>query len=385
MSYSRRQFLQRGVGAALLGASPTLFAQSIAKSAENQLYDGWFSAQGSEANTYGYAADLLVDRQGQQQVKRAVGLSGFRGHGAAQHPTKPHTVLMFGRRPSTESIEVNLLTGEVNQRFSAAPARHFFGHGAFSADGKTLFTTEADLKRNVGVIGIRDAETYQWLGEYETYGVGPHQMMLMPDAKQLVVANGGILTRPESGRKKLNLNEMRSSLAYVDIESGELNSEWLLAEKKSSIRHIDVAADGTVALAMQLQRQACGHEDLVPLTAIHKPDREIMLLKKPEMVIEQMSDYVGSVAIHASSRTAGFTSPRGDVVGFWDIDSGEYKGYHGLRDVCGIAASEHKSAFVVTNSYGMVHTLDAQSLQEQVTKRKHYPSMAWDNHMISLS
>lgn len=385
MSLTRRQCLQQGVGAALLVSSPSLFAQKFVTQPELELFDGWFSAQGSVPESYGYGADLLLNRSGQKQVKRAVGLSGFRGHGAAQHPVLSQRVLMFGRRPSTESIEVDLNTGEVTKRFSAQPNRHFFGHGAFSEDGKTLFTVEADLKRNVGVIGIRDAETYQWLGEYDSYGVGPHQMMLMPDGKQLVVANGGILTRPESGRKKLNLETMRSSLAYIDIASGQLNSKWLVPESKASIRHLDVAPDGTVALAMQVQREACQHEKLVALTAVHKPDREIQLFEHPEVVVEQMADYVGSVAIHPHSRIAGFTSPRGDVVGFWNIDSGEFSGYHAMRDVCGIAASKHKSSFVVTNSYGMVHSLDATSIEEHVEQRKHYPSMAWDNHMIALS
>lgn len=387
----RRQFLQQVLGQALggtlLAASPSLFAQAYSKQSEQILIEGWFSAQGAQTQSYGFAANVDWQQQGKQQTKHITGLSGFRGHGGAQHPNteqKPHSVLMFGRRPSNESIEVDLLTGDVTARFTARPDRHFYGHGAFSADGKTLFTVEAGISNGVGVIGIRDAETYQWLGEYSSYGVGPHQLMLMPNGRELVVANGGILTRPESGREKLNLSTMRSTLAYIDIETGKLNSEWQVPEPKASIRHLDVAEDGTVAIAMQVQRGVCGHENIVALTAVHKPGQPIKLLDQPEMVIEQMDDYVGSVAIHGDSRVAGFTSPRGDVVGFWNIDSGEYKGYHALRDVCGIAVSKQDSAFIVTNSYGMVHTIDAHSLQERVALRKHYPGMAWDNHMLTL-
>lgn len=383
----RRQFLQQLLGGTLLATSPSLFAQTLSKQADLKLLEGWFSAQGSQADSYGFAANVDLQVDGAKQSKHIAGLSGFRGHGGAQHPNivqKPHSVLMFGRRPSNESIEVDLFTGEVMARFRAQPNRHFFGHGAFSADGKTLFTVEADVIKGVGVIGIRDADSYQWLGEYSSYGVGPHQMMLMPNGRELVVANGGILTRPESGREKLNLATMRSTLTYIDVETGKMASEWQVPEPKASIRHLDVIEDGTVAIAMQVQRDACGHETLVPLTAIHKPGQAIQLLDQPDILIEQMADYVGSVAIHAESRTAGFTSPRGDVVGFWDIDSGDFKGYHGLRDVCGIAVSKQDSAFIITNSYGMVQTIDANSLQERVALRRHYPDMAWDNHMVTL-
>jgi len=402
MNINRRSFIRQSVASAILAASPNLFAQTLAgknnatintgsepsftnQPGSEQMLEGWFSPQGSKQETYGFAADLTLANNKEVRHRRSKGLSGFRGHGGAQHPLKANTVLMFGRRPSNETVEVNLLTGEVSARFKSQKNRHFFGHGAFSEDGKTLFTTEADLERNVGVIGIRDALTYEWLGEYESYGVGPHQMMLMPNGKELVVANGGILTRPETGRDKLNLDTMDSSLAYVDVETGKLNSIWRVPESKASIRHLDVADDGTVAIAMQQQRSACEHDGLVALTAIHKSGQPIQLLQEPEMVIEQMNDYVGSVAIHNETRTAGFTSPRGDIVGFWNIDSGDFIGYHAMRDVCGIAVSNKDSAFVVTNSYGMVQAVDAQTITELKQKRKHYPSMAWDNHMISLS
>lgn len=389
--YSRRNLVKgslAGLSGLLLGASPSLFAKTIAQNSvqtstnqNNTLteqYEGWFSAQGAKQNSYGFAYDL----QGQNRPK--AGLSGFRGHGGAQHPTKAHTVLLFGRRPNNQSIEVNLLTGEVTQRFYAAQNRHFFGHGAFSEDGKTLFTTEANLNKNTGVLGIRDANTYELLGEYPTYGIGPHQLMLMPKGKELVIANGGILTRPESGRKKLNLDSMSSNLSYVDVATGKLNAQWQVPEAKASIRHLDVAEDGSVAIAMQMQRAASQHANTVALAGVQKGDQPIKLLDN-ELITPQLNDYVGSVVIHNASRIAGFTSPRGDIVGFWNLDSGELVGYHSMRDVCGIAVSNRNNEFIVTNSYGAVHYIDAFSLKEQVAKRQHYQDIAWDNHMVSFN
>lgn len=385
----RRAFIKQGLTGLLLSSAPALYAQ-VFDSKENPLnysnshdvYEGWFSAQGSEPGKHGFATEFLYS-QSMEANKPVIGKSGFRGHGGAQHTLKPNCVLLFGRRPSTESIEINLLTAEVTNRFYSQPGYHFFGHGAFSHDGKYLYTSEANLESNKGVIGIRDAKTYEWLGEFSSHGIGPHQLMVMPNGKQLVVANGGILTRPETGRKKLNLDKMSSNLSYINIETGALDSQWFVPEPKASIRHLDVAKDGTVALAMQVQRQASGHKKQVSLAGIHKANREIVLLEQ-QQVMNQMNDYIGSVAIHEASRTAGFTSPRGDIVGFWHLDTGEFKGFHTMKDVCGITVSNHLDSFIVTNSYGAVHYIDGFSLVENIKLRKLFPNLYWDNHMVHI-
>ncbi len=381
---TRRDWFKSLATTSLLVASPSLFAKTLANTQNDAITEGWFSAQGSTPKRYGFAGQFQ-EITPDSAKNYFSGISGFRGHGGTQHPIDKNRILLFGRRPSTESIEINLQTGQLSQRFAATKNRHFFGHGSFSTDGKYLFTSEADLQNNVGKIGIRDAQTYQWLGELDTYGVGPHQLTVMPGGKQIVVANGGILTRPETGRKQLNLDTMQSNLSYVDISSGDLLEQVSVAEPKASIRHLDVAVDGTVAIAMQVQRQACNHQNLVPLTASHKRGQEITTFLQPEILIAQMDDYVGSVEIHPISRIAGFTSPRGNVVGFWNVDTGEYQGYHALNDVCGIAAQAEASAFIITNSKGLVQTLDAHSLVEDKQLRKHYPQYHWDNHMISIT
>ena len=41
------------------------------------------------------------------------------------------------------------------------------------------------------------------IGELASFGVGPHEVVLMPDGATLVVANGGIRTHPDRDRAKL--------------------------------------------------------------------------------------------------------------------------------------------------------------------------------------
>ncbi len=370
---SRRRFLASMLA---LGISPKLLAMPSSASTKQQLF---ISAQGNQPDLYG------LSWYGKQSRQLKTVLSGFRGHGATQHPLREHSVVMFGRRPATVAFEVDLLKGNIEKAFHCARNRHLFGHGCFSQDGKTLFTTEADISTGKGKIGIRDALTYQNIGEYESYGIGPHELKLMPDGKSLVIANGGIHTHPETGRKKLNLDSMRSSLTYVDVQTGKKLDEFNVIEPKASIRHLDVAEDGTVAIAMQVQRAVTGHEKIVPLGAIQKPGEAIRLLENPETLILKMDDYMGSVAINSQKRLAAFTSPRGNLVAFWNVDSGQLAGYHQLQDVCGVAVTDDQQSFVISSSFGQIRTINAATLKEDKTARIRLPETHWDNHLLAIS
>ena len=366
---NRRDLL---MGLACLGVSPNLPAAH--KNSGKKEF--WLSAQSSGRSDYGFG---WVSPEPTSTNRAA---SGFRGHGSALHPSKPHTALMFARRPGTQAIEVNYLTGEITSQIHCAENYHMFGHGCFSADGSVLFTTENDLKTDQGKLVVRDADNYQVLDEYPSFGIGPHQLMLMPNGKSIVVANGGLLTRPQSGRKLLNPETMDSNLAYVDVANGELVDQIRVHESKASIRHLDVAKDGTVAFAMQMQRQAAGHPEIVPLVATHKVGQPAQLFDQPKEVTAQLQDYVGSVAINNLTRVAGFTSPRGNLAVFWHIDSGDFMGYHKLHDVCGLGISVDQQHFILTSSIGQIRLLDAINLKEDYTKRITTEGVRWDNHLI---
>lgn len=371
---TRRQFIGTLLTAGIsLDVIAKLTAENLVKSDSKSFF---ISAAGNKKT--GYQFSYL------KEGKLAVQESPFRGHGISQHPLQPSQVIMYARRPGKQALVTDILQQKVVKKFSVAENRFFYGHGCFSLDGKTLFTTEGDVRTGEGKIGIRDAISYQQIGEFSTHGVGPHDIRMMPDGKTLVVANGGILTRPETGRKKLNLPDMVSSLTYIDAVSGQKVDEFRVAEPKASIRHIDIAKDGTVAIAMQVQRSAMSSEQLVPLGAIQKIGKDIQLLAEPNRLIRGMNDYMGSVVINDKMRMAGFTSPRGDLVGFWDIDSYEFKGHYQFHDVCGIATNHDQTAFVLSNSLGSVRTLDAKSLLEIKSERMSFPSSPWDNHMLNI-
>lgn len=345
----------------------------------------WLSAQGRSQNEYALGwieADVNTNN---------FALSNFRGHGLAQNPIKPEHVIMFSRRPGTQGIRLNLSTKQVDGHFNSAINRHMHGHGCFSADGKLLYCTESEISNShgkasgQGKITVRDAETLELINEFDSHGIGPHEIALMPDGFTLVVANGGLLTHPDSGRKILNLDSMRSSLSYIDSRNGNLISEHTLAEKKASIRHLDVAQDGTVAIALQVQRQAMDNNKLTPLAAVHKQGQPIKMLQAPEALTTKLNDYMGSVVIDNQKRLAAFTSPKGDLVMFWHLDDLSLQGYHAFHDVCGLTLSQDNKYFVLSNSAGKIRQINATSLKLEREKSLSFRQTSWDNHMISVS
>ena len=291
---------------------------------------------------------------------------------------------MFGRRPGTRSAVVDVVRGHVETTFTAAPGCAFQGHGFFTPDGRYLVTSEADTVTAAGKLGIRETDTYSLLGQVDTYGIGPHEIQLMPDDATVVIANGGLLTRPETGTQVLNLDTMDSSLTYIDLETGELLEQRRVPEPKASIRHLDVTHDGAVAFGVQLQREALDHERVVALTGIHRQGEEALLFEDGLDRVELMNDYVGSVAVSTGARVAGFTSPRGDVATFWQLDSGEYLGLHQLVDSSGLAESTDRGHFVLSSSVGEVRTLRASDLTEVRSARRRFEDVRWDNHLVAV-
>lgn len=350
--------------------------------------------------------ELFVSAQGRDKQHFSLGwvnpneeksqqvLAGFRGHGLCQNPAKPEQVIMFARRPGTQGIRINTLTGQLDGNFHSAKGRHMHGHGCFSHDGKYLYCVESDFQSGEGKITVRDGQSLELINEFSSHGIGPHEIALMPDHETLVIANGGLLTHPDSGRKVLNYDSMASTLSYINRHNGNLISEHrlnsdIMGENKASIRHLDVANDGTVAMALQVQRKALDHNELIPLAALHKfemgGNNKIKTLMAPETLMVKLNDYMGSVKIHNDSRTVAFTSPKGDLAMFWNLDDLTLQGFHPFHDVCGLAISQDNKHFVLSNSAGKIRQIDTRTLKENKQLSLHFPQKSWDNHMLSVS
>ena len=193
---------------------------------------------------------------------------------------------------------------------TAPEGRHFYGHGAFSSDGGLLYTTENDYEVGQGRIGVWDTRRgYHRVDEWDSGGVGPHDIKRLPGRETLVVANGGIDTHPDTGRAKLNIPTMAPNLCY--LEKGDVVDVARLPPEmhKNSIRHLAVGPAGQVAFGMQWQ----GDGPVDTLVGMHRIGSPVRLMSAPPEDLRRLQGYIGSIALTSDGATLAVTAPRGVI------------------------------------------------------------------------
>jgi hypothetical protein len=322
--WTRRAFLRAaGAGftasllpgrAEALAAAELVFASSIEK------------ARG------GYGAVLLSETG---KVLTTVDLPD-RGHDVTFSLTDGLGVV-FARQPGTFAVIFDPRGRAEPVTLASIEGRHFFGHGAFSPDGKLLYATENDFDNARSVIGIYDvAGGFRRIGEFDGYGIGAHEMLLTPDGTTLVVANGGIETHPDYGRAELNLATMDPSLSFIDARDGSLIGQLRLASDlyQLSIRHMAFDVHGRVWFGCQFRGDPAMQPQLVGYAT---REGDIRLIELARDTLTGLRNYIGSVAASRDGALIAVSSPEGNSIVAIDASSARTTTIIGLDNGCGIA------------------------------------------------
>jgi len=272
--------------------------------------------------------------------------------GAAQSvavPTRAHgllaladgSALAVARRPGDWLLRWWPQGGRPAQWQWAEPGRAFNGHALASPDGRTLYTTETDLDSGASLVGVRDAGSLAKRHEWPTFGIDAHELLwdaAGPGGPSLVVANGGVPTRPETGRAKIDLDTMDPSLVRLDADSGALRGQWRLADRRLSLRHLAwqgaPAAGQTPLLGIALQAE---HDDpaqkrQAPVLALFDGAR---LWLAPAPV--SLAGYGGAICAVPGGWAVG--CPRAGGVALFNVDGG-WREQVALAHACAVAAMD---------------------------------------------
>lgn len=313
-------------------------------------------------------------------IEREIALTG-RGHDIALSPDG-RTAVAFARRPGTFAVAIDLSGARAPVTLASAPGRHFYGHGIFSRDGRLLYATENDYDEARGVLGVYDvAAEYQRIGELETHGVGPHEVLLMPDGETVCIANGGIETHPDAGRAKLNLDTMQPSLVFIDRRSGDIKAHHELARELHhlSIRHLCLDGSGVVWFGGQWE----GGPDSVPWVVGHaRADSPIVFSESAGAVGARLKGYIGSMAASQDGAIVAASAPRAGRVLYFDAEHGRVVGERQLSDVCGVAPA-HSSD--IAQSSGEGHLQISSPIGGSGDGLVHrLAEIAFDNHLRAI-
>lgn len=285
-----------------------------------------------------------------------------RGHDVTYSPVAGRAVV-FARRPGTFAVAFDPQKGEAPITIPSIEGRHFFGHGTFSTDGKLLYATENDFAAGQGVIGIYDvAGGYRRIGEFPTYGVGPHELILLPDGQTFAVANGGIETHPDYGRAELNLDSMDPSLCFIDARDGHLIGQLRLSAdlRKLSIRHMVVDAQDRIWFGCQFRGDASRQPQLIGYATLNG---DIRLIELPPEALGGLRNYVGGLAISADGETVAASSPVGGAILCINAATARPVSTTLLGSTCGVAADAQ--GFLASNGLGQLIGLGGSRAQER--------------------
>ena len=291
-----------------------------------------------------------------------------RGHAAAAHPIQAEAVA-FARRPGTFALVVDCLTGKVRHQLAPPDGLQFNGHGAYSADGGVLMTSEVMAESSEGRIGLWDATSYTRLTDWPSYGIGPHDIRLLSDGR-LAVANGGIKTDPVD-RTKLNIPDMRPNLSLLSPDGALVDQIEFPDLLQNSIRHL-AFADDTIAFAMQWEGDPF---EPVPLLGLWVPGAKPALCEFAPEDAFTTQGYAGSIAANRSRIL--ITLPKAGAAMLFD-DGGKAIATHQRVDVCGVAAIGN--GFVLTDGMGAVWSADDKGIRPLTNGQTQ-----WDNHLVALS
>lgn len=251
--------------AAIAGAPAWVNAAVPALKHGNMLAAAWQAGTGYQVGVLAMGGAEL----GEIAVIAAIDVPS-RAHGLLLDPSG--SLIVVARRPGNWMLRWDR-EGDAVAWHWIEPSRAFAGHLLISADGRTLYTTEFDLESGAGLIGVRDAATFEKRMEWPTHGTDPHQLLWDESSPgNLIVANGGVSARPETGRLKLDLDRMDSSLSRLGGIAGELLGQWRLADSRLSLRHLawntDAANRPVLGIALQAEHDSATEKSSAPVLAL---------------------------------------------------------------------------------------------------------------------
>ena len=360
----RRQFMLGGLFFLTLSNIPLYTLRK-----KKQTFESLLLSSATDNDGHHYLAALTTT--GELYFKISV---PERAHDSFYNPIT-HQAVYFGRSPSRTIYIVDMIGKCLSTTVTAMSNRHFYGHGIMDKQHRYLYAVENDIKNNRGCIGIYDvAYRYKRVGELSTYGVGPHQALLLSDNQTLVVANGGLLAASSQPKKNLNEDSFESSLVYINSKTGELLGRYQTKYTQLSLRHLTRSGDDRIYVGAQSYR-----DTETPLIFSHVSGEDLLPLNADDIIWKSHNHYTASLALSGSCLSV--SSPRGNVVSFWNVESQDYSSMYHRSDIAGICTSSSldKPQLFATTGSGLFVDLDLKN--KRVQGNTITSGIAWDNHL----
>ncbi len=286
--------------------------------------------------------------------------TGWRVASLIEVPTRAHglqvladgSVIAVARRPGDWLLRwwpsPDGRPGRAPQWCWAPAGRQFNGHAVLHPDGRHLLLTatdtEADDGLGRGLLMQLRLDRLEPVQEVPTLGRDPHQLRIDAGGPGLWVANGGIASRPETGRARLAQAPMDASVALIVPEpgTGHLSAEgprqrWTLADPWLSLRHLAWHAPSqTLGVAMQAEHPRPADRRDAPVLALLRLSDAAQADPAVLRSVAAGADFGGYGGdIVATADGFSVSSPRTGRIGHWSPE-GHWRGSETLAQGCAL-------------------------------------------------
>lgn len=275
----------------------------------------------------------------------------FLPHGLAIDPRDGCRAVVFEKKGPGAAVVDLYRPRSITRSIETDPGRRFYGHGAFSVDGSSLFATEACLDDALaGVLVVRDAKSFEELGIVPTGGASPHDCELRDEGRTLVVTNGGgPFDAPGTG----------GSVAYIDVATGKIHELVPIPDERFNAGHLMTSARGDLAV-VSAPRDALP-KGFPPLGAVilRPSGGAARAMTTPPDVVARMLGETLSVYLDAEHDVVLATHPLGNCVTVWRLSDGTWLETLEVQDPRGVARSLDGEAYLISHAQGSSVRLSA--------------------------
>jgi hypothetical protein len=328
-------------------------------------------ASGARLTDGSYAVLVLAE---DGRILREIPMSA-RGHDVAIDHASRRAVI-FARRPGYFALAFDIDGRREPDVFEPLVDRHFYGHGAFAVDGRRLYATEHNVDTGEGMIGVYDATGgWQRVGEFPSYGVGPHEAIMLSDGRTLAVANGGFSNDPATGRESIGVADMQPNVAFIDVTTGTLRSRHGVPSSINllSLRHLVETPKGEIWFGCQWLG---GLEDAPALIGRVGIDKPISILESPDALAIDLKGYIGAVAVSDDGRLLAASAPLAGAVVYFDTATGKIAHRIAIKDSSGVTPGNGHAGFAMSTGQGVVR-FDGEAASRAIK----FAGAEFDNHL----
>lgn len=281
--------------------------------------------------------DQTIKDKGAKQ--RLITDIGFLAHGVIKNPNANHKILVFEKK-GEGGAEIDLKDNKLTTRIKPSKGCAFYGHGAYSADGKLVYATEYDEQTYVGKMTVRDADDFSVVGEFPTHGEWPHDCQFIDEGKTVAVTNGG--GNIEGGAVP--------NVSYIEVSTGELIEKIEFNSELINAGHLIISPNGDLGVGHAM-REGLDTREAMGALSLRPKDGKFKTMVTPAAVTGAMKGETLSLCLNTAKKTIAATNPYGrpnGIVTFWNYETQKYVSSLEIEQPRGVAMTLDGSYWIVT-------------------------------------